>query len=355
MTLVIGTDEAGYGPNLGPLVVAATAWRVAADAADAERVLATAVAEALADHEGPLWADSKRIYRGGDGFAALERGALVALTLAGGGLPRSWPELAVALVGDRDPEPTPPETARLASTALPADADAGACLELTARLGPRLTAGAATLVAVRCRVIQPAAFNALLDAGLNKSDILSHTTLQLAADLAARGKTPPGPSSTWPTGEQAEVPHGRQSPHLAAADVFQSLPDAGGGEPTLVWCDRHGGRRRYAPLLARHFAEPLVRVVEETASHSAYELPAAACRVEFDVGGESRTPVAVASMTAKYVRELAMRAFNAHWSALDATLAPTAGYPVDAARWRRQATPTVTAAGIPWDAVWRRA
>ena len=28
MTLVIGTDEAGYGPNLGPLVVAATAWRV---------------------------------------------------------------------------------------------------------------------------------------------------------------------------------------------------------------------------------------------------------------------------------------------------------------------------------------
>ena len=27
MQLMIGTDEAGYGPNLGPLVVTATAWR----------------------------------------------------------------------------------------------------------------------------------------------------------------------------------------------------------------------------------------------------------------------------------------------------------------------------------------
>ena len=28
MTLVIGTDEAGYGPNLGPLVVTATLWEI---------------------------------------------------------------------------------------------------------------------------------------------------------------------------------------------------------------------------------------------------------------------------------------------------------------------------------------
>ena len=28
MTYLIGTDEAGYGPNLGPLVISATVWQV---------------------------------------------------------------------------------------------------------------------------------------------------------------------------------------------------------------------------------------------------------------------------------------------------------------------------------------
>ena len=40
MTLVVGTDEAGYGPNLGPLVVAATCWESACDPADAEAAFA---------------------------------------------------------------------------------------------------------------------------------------------------------------------------------------------------------------------------------------------------------------------------------------------------------------------------
>ena len=32
MGILIGMDEAGYGPNLGPLVVAATAWEVGEEA-----------------------------------------------------------------------------------------------------------------------------------------------------------------------------------------------------------------------------------------------------------------------------------------------------------------------------------
>ena len=31
MAYFIGTDEAGYGPNLGPLIVTATAWRAPDD------------------------------------------------------------------------------------------------------------------------------------------------------------------------------------------------------------------------------------------------------------------------------------------------------------------------------------
>ena len=66
-------------------------------------------------------------------------------------------------------------------------------------------------------------------------------------------------------------------------------------------------------------------------------------------------PVALASMTAKYVRELAMAAFNAHWTTLAPELRPTAGYPLDARRWRGDAAAALDRCGIPADAFWRRA
>ena len=63
MTLVVGTDEAGYGPNLGPLVVAASAWRLAAPADRAEEVFANLAGGTWNAAPGPLWADSKTITR----------------------------------------------------------------------------------------------------------------------------------------------------------------------------------------------------------------------------------------------------------------------------------------------------
>lgn len=309
MTLVVGTDEAGYGPNLGPLVVAATLWEVAGPPADVEGILAAAAA---AVHEP--WRDSKQVYRGGSGWAALEHGALAALTLATGTAPRNWPAVAAA-VGGADALAAPPERDALVRLSLPHAAPAPTTAVRAGEIAAGLAAHGVRLAAVRCRVMQPEEFNRCLDAGLNKSDILSRTTLGLAADV---------------------------------------LPAAPRG-PAVLWCDRHGGRRRYAALLAGQFEVAAVRVLAETAAHSAYELPAADCRVEFTVGGEQRMPVALASMTAKYVRELSMLAFNAHWAARIPGLRETAGYPVDAARWRREAEAGVRLAGIPWDAVWRRA
>ena len=40
VALLLGTDEAGYGPNLGPLVVAGTAWRIDAPPDEAEGAIA---------------------------------------------------------------------------------------------------------------------------------------------------------------------------------------------------------------------------------------------------------------------------------------------------------------------------
>ncbi len=311
MTLIIGTDEAGYGPNLGPLVIAATAWRTTQDLASAEEHLASAIATAAPG----LWGDSKKIYRGGAGLGALEHGALVAatLTVTDRTPPTLWHTLAATLHADGMVEP--PEAEVLAGLPFPRCDHEPSCHDHATALAAVLETVGISLLAVRCRVVQPAEFNAMLATGLNKSDILSQVTLDLAAALAT----------------------------LAAPD-----------EPRLIWCDRHGGRRRYAPLVGRAFGLPLVRPLEETPSRSSYVVPPAG-RIEFCVGGEARMPVAVASMTAKYVRELSMLAFNAYWGGRVPGLVPTAGYPVDATRWKQDAAAAVEAAGISWDAIWRRA
>jgi hypothetical protein len=313
MTLLIGTDEAGYGPNLGPLTVAATAWQVAAPPDEVEATLAAAV-EAAAPAR--LWGDSKAIYRAGAGFEQLELGVLVALGLTGEPLPTDWPCLAAALglaIGD-----PPPERNVIDLLRVPRHPRASAGSELVAEIRHRLGERGVRLAAVRCRVVQPGEFNGLLDRRLNKSDILSMVTLDLAASLAGVGPADAAP------------------------------------EPLVIWCDRHGGRRRYAAQVTQAFATPLVSPLEETPARSSYRIGTSG-RIEFSVGGESRTPVAVASMTAKYVRERAMEAFNDFWGVRQPGLVATAGYPVDAARWRVEAAPAIERAGIGWNDVWRRA
>jgi hypothetical protein len=328
MTLLIGTDEAGYGPNLGPLVVAATAWRIEGHAEHAEEVLGKAMLEvdvlAAAGGGGraaPLWADSKQVYRGGEGFDRLERGVAIGLWLARGELPGTWATLAEAvgpispLGGCRD------EWQELEPLSLPRDADAAECIERATAVGGLLARHGIVLERVACRGIYPGEFNARLRDGLNKSDILSAATLDLAASLRA-----------------------------VAAD-----------EPAIIWCDRHGGRKRYGGLVARHFDAALVQPLEETPARSAYLVPAGdrpptkPSRIEFCVGGESRAPVALASMTAKYVRELSMHAFNTFWASRVPGLRPTAGYPTDALRWRHDAAAAIEQAQRAEDDLWRRA
>jgi hypothetical protein len=337
MTLLIGTDEAGYGPNLGPLVVAATAWRVDAPAADAEAVLSGAMQEvdALPATGGggratPLWADSKQIYRGGDGFDRLERGVAIGLWLSAGTLPDTWTALAervgpISPRGSCQDDVRDDEWHKLATLSLPREAAAVECCDLGQAVRGLLDRHGVVLERVSCRGIYPVEFNAFLEGGLNKSDILSAATLDLAAALRA------------------------------------TAPE----EHAIIWCDRHGGRKRYGGLVGRHFDVPLVQPLEETPTRSAYLVPAGVppagdipptnpCRIEFCVGGESRAPVALASMAAKYVRELAMHAFNTFWCSRMPGLAPTAGYPTDALRWRRDAAAAIEQVGLAEDHLWRR-
>src|SRR5215213_3222578 len=79
----VGLDEAGYGPNLGPLVLASSACHVPTDAPPC---LWTALGPAVRREEHPadgrlLIDDSKKVNQGKAGLARLEAGVLAALAL----------------------------------------------------------------------------------------------------------------------------------------------------------------------------------------------------------------------------------------------------------------------------------
>ena len=64
-------------------------------------------------------------------------------------------------------------------------------------------------------------------------------------------------------------------------------------------------------------------------------------------------PTALASMTAKYHRELAMHAFNAFWTTKLPGLKPTAGYPNDAKRFREEIASLQRELSIDDRMIWR--
>jgi hypothetical protein len=117
--------------------------------------------------------------------------------------------------------------------------------------------------------------------------------------------------------------------------IGQILPTLA-DEPVQVQCDKHGGRNKYGPLLQKALPDYLVEIHGESRSQSVYRWGPEQRRVEtrFVAKGEDFLPTALASMVSKYLRELAMTAFNAFWQQHVPGLRPTAGYPVDARRFR---------------------
>lgn len=104
-----------------------------------------------------------------------------------------------------------------------------------------------------------------------------------------------------------------------------------------VWVDRLGGRLRYGPFLYPLFPGARLQIVEQEHESQCYDIEFAKdrlLRIHFQKEGEEACfATALASMTAKYVRELHMALFNRWWRQQDEALRPTAGYPQDARRF----------------------
>jgi hypothetical protein len=319
MGWVIGIDEAGYGPNLGPLVISATAWRVpdSVRASDLYGLLAGVIDQETADDGASALvtvADSKAVYNPRRGLGLLERGVL-AMVAALGHSPQDWRELWLCLVPDSHPELDRAPWHQGPAYALPASANAADVRAAARRLAPGLAAVGVRLVAVRSRAVFPAQFNALVQAADGKASALSRLSIALVAEVMA------------------------------------ALP-AGSAE---VVCDKHGGRNCYGPLLQQQFPDLLIENFGECRDVSTYRFGPEGRRAEvrFCCRGESLLPIAAASMVSKYLRELSMRAFNDFWLARVPDLAPTAGYPSDSRRFKRGIARAQAELGIDDCILWR--
>ncbi len=119
-------------------------------------------------------------------------------------------------------------------------------------------------------------------------------------------------------------------------DLLREVFARHGEEAPFVAIDRQGGRRRYASALGEAFPEAHVKTLFERAQSSRYALRSGdrSLVAHFEVEADGRhMPTALASMTAKLVRETAMARFNDYWARACPELGWTAGYGAAARRW----------------------
>src|SRR5262249_4840130 len=126
--------------------------------------------------------------------------------------------------------------------------------------------------------------------------------------------------------------------------------------PTLVRGDKHGGRNFYAGPLADALPDSWVSPVVEGPALSRYHARGIDRTLTVEVlprADADHGLVALASVVSKVPREVWMDTFNACWCERVPGLAPSAGYPVDAARFRREVGNVADELGLPSDVWWR--
>jgi hypothetical protein len=314
MFVYAGIDEAGYGPLLGPMVIGRSVFALPEEPCHEDgatppalwKLLSRAVCRDLTRRKGRIAVnDSKKLHSPAAGIGHLERGVLAFAALTGRkpACVGTW----LDLLG---------ETTHRQLQALPWYDAADDCpwdaLPCTLDEGEMaVTANMLADAARRAQVTVPDVGGAV---------VFEDRFNRMAA--ATRSK-----AATSFTFVNAHLRH-----------IWLCFSE----HAPLVVVDRQSGRMHYREPLAMAFPEAHIAVLEENNQSSAYRLSAGSRRmtVRFEVEADGgHMPVALASMIAKYTRELLMARFQRWFASRCPDIRPTAGYAQDGRRFLDEITP----------------
>ncbi len=304
MAVLVGIDEAGFGPILGPLVVSSATFSLPGSllTADMWRVLKKSVSSKRKHLAGRLLiTDSKKAYSKSLGIGHLERTVLASLRSLGK-RPGTLSELLELLCPDSlqrlESYPWYKGFEDFSSLTCKDDVEIASAV-----FRDDLASNGMELVRVESRCLDVGYYNRMVTAVKNKASVLFTATCRLVKN---------------------------------AFDNF-------GDEDLQIIIDRQGGRVHYRRVLQRMFENMELKVLKESSRLSSYQLrqpghgtrdTGHVMRLHFNVGADDNfLPVALASMVSKFIRELLVGRINRYFINFHAQLKPTAGYWKDGLRF----------------------